>query len=123
MTKSKKLTILLIAIISFLAIYIIRSGNQSAQQLRDKTKEIDAQADSIGILLSKYDSLEVNYKITYDRLTLTRDQLDSFKSDVELIMHENKNSVFQMNKSLQSLIDKQDTTFSLEIDTTTFRFN
>ena len=121
--KSKKLTILLIAIIPLMAIYIILSSNQSAQQLRLKSKEIDAQVDSISNLLAKYDSLEIRYKIIYDKLTQTRVQLDSFKIGIELIMHENKNSAFQMNRSLQSLIDKQDTALSLEIDTTSFRFN
>ncbi len=123
MIKSKNLTILLIAIISIMAIYIILSSNQSAQQLRIKSKEIDAQVDSISDLLSKYDSLEIKYKIIYTKLTETQVQLDSFKIGIELIMHDNKNSASRMNRSLQTLIDKQDTTLSLEIDSTSFRFN
>ena len=123
MIKSKELTILLIAIISIMAIYIVRSSNQSAQHLRIKSKEIDAQVDSISDLLLQYDSLEIKYKIILDKLTQTRAQLDSFKIGIELIMHDNKNSVFLMNRSLQSLIDKQDTALSLEIDSTSFRFN
>ena len=115
-------TIILITVILVLIIYHAFSRSRSLKEIRNLTKQIEVNVDSLQVVNERYIELEKGYEEIYDQLSLTRESLEVFKQDLDSVLHSNINSVNKINTSITEIIEKQDSFEAVNIDTIEFRF-
>lgn len=122
MERNKKITVILMVVISLVVIYSVFSKSNSLKDIRKLTNEIESKVDSLRDIQSRFDSLEKAYGEIYYRLNLTRENLNNLHGTIDSIMNSNITSASRINNSLKKMIEEQQKFEKLNFDSTSFRF-
>ncbi len=122
MERNKKITVILMVVISLVVIYSVFSKSNSLKDIRKLSNEIESKVDSLRDIQSRFDSLEKAYGKIYYRLNLTRENLNNLHGTIDSIMNSNITSASRINNSLKKMIEEQQKFEKLNFDSTSFRF-
>ena len=122
MERNKKITIILIVVISLVVIYSVFSKSNSLKDIRKLTNEIESKVDSLRDIQSRFDSLEKAFGEIHQQLHLTKENLSYLHGSIDSIMNSNITSASRINNSLKKLIEDQQKLEILNSDSSSFKF-
>jgi len=122
MERNKKITIILIVVISLVVIYSVFSKSNSLKDIRKLTNKIESKVDSLRDIQSRFDSLEKAFGEIHQQLHLTKENLNYLHGSIDSIMNSNITSASRINNSLKKLIEDQQKLEILNSDSSSFRF-
>lgn len=122
MERNKKITIILIVVISLVVIYSVFSKSNSLKDIRKLTNEIESKVDSLRDIQSRFDSLEKAFGEIHQQLHLTKENLNYLHGSIDSIMNSNITSASRINNSLKKLIEDQQKLEILNSDSSSFKF-
>ncbi|MTI22980.1 hypothetical protein E1176_18260 [Fulvivirga sp. RKSG066] len=116
----KKVTPLLLVLITGLLIYSVFFGQSSVKETKKLARELKQQVDTLSMLNEKYDRLQQKYLLLYNDLRNTRADIYSFKKKVEAVSKQQTSNVKNIKAELNRIIEQYDSLEQIHHDSLSF---
>lgn len=121
MKYPKHLNIIIVVLLILSVIYAVASTISYKKRLTILATEIQNNVETLDSLRNSYDDILDRYIESTKKLSYTEKQLNNFKNDIDSIMHSRKQSVSQLNVSLESIIERQNNIVMSDTTQVSFR--